>query len=40
MNVKNTHYFTDIPNGEYNNNNIKCTNLLNLPFDDNSFDIF
>jgi SAM-dependent methyltransferase len=35
-----SHYFTDIPNGEYNNNNIKCADLLNLPFDDNSFDIF
>jgi SAM-dependent methyltransferase len=33
-------YFTDIPNGEFNKDNIQCADLSNLPFEDNSFDIF
>jgi SAM-dependent methyltransferase len=33
-------FFPDIPNGELNSENIKCADLSNLPYDDNSFDIF
>ena len=33
-------YFTDIPNGKFNNENVQCADLTNLPFEDNSFDIF
>ena len=35
-----SHFFLDIPNGEFNKENIKCADLSNLPYDNNSFDIF
>ena len=33
-------YFPNISNGEFNENNVICADLSNLPFEDNSFDIF
>lgn len=35
-----SHYFPNIPNGEFNKNGIKCVDLNNIPFNDNEFDIF
>ena len=35
-----SYYFKDIPNGEFNKDNIRCVDLNNMPFEDNEFDIF
>jgi len=35
-----SHYFNDIPNGKFNNKGIQCVDLNNIPFDDNTIDIF
>jgi len=35
-----SYYFDNIENGKYNEDNIICANLENLPFPNNSFDIF
>jgi hypothetical protein len=35
-----SYYFDNIDNGKYNKDNIICANIENLPFTDNSFDIF
>lgn len=35
-----SHYFPNIKNGEYNEYGIKCVDLNNIPFNNETFDIF
>lgn len=35
-----SHYYPDIPNGEFSDNGIQSVDLNNIPFSDNTFDLF